>query len=144
MIFHWLRTGWRSLIANPLFSLITIASLSIGCCGALLAGANIKQHLTFEKNWPHSDRIVLTRMRDLPSPASKHPMAQGQTPTPQGVFQYSFRVAITRFLEGRLQNVEAMTRVLSASPLVEANGEATKDVGRMVDRSFFDVFEHHF
>jgi putative ABC transport system permease protein len=144
MILHWLSTAWRSLLANPLFSLITIASLSIGCAGALLAGANIKQHLSFETGWAHSDRIVLTRMRDLPSPNSKHPMAQGQTPTPEGVFSYSFRVAIKPLVDGKLPDVVAMTRVLSGSPLVEANGEPTKDVARMVDRSFFDVFEHQF
>jgi putative ABC transport system permease protein len=142
MIGHWLTTGWRSLIANPLFSLITIASLSIGCCGALLAGANIKQHLSYEKNWPHADRIVLTRMRDLPSPNSKHPMAQGQTPTREGVFQYSFRVGIKPLIYGKLPDVEAMTRVINGgSPFLEPNGEPTKDILRMVDREFFDVFE---
>jgi len=30
------------------------------------------------------------------------------------------------------------------SPLVEENGEPTKDIGRAVDPSFFDVFEHRF
>jgi hypothetical protein len=51
MIGHWLSTAWRQLIASPLFSLITIASLSIGCCGALLAGAVIKQHLSFDRGF---------------------------------------------------------------------------------------------
>jgi putative ABC transport system permease protein len=63
MITHWLKTGWRSLIANPLFSLITIASLSIGCCGALLAGANIKQHLSFDRWVPAAERTLLLRER---------------------------------------------------------------------------------
>src|SRR5262245_35856122 len=71
MILHWLQTGWRSLIANPLFSLITIISLSIGCTGALLAGANIKQHLSFEHWIPDSERVFLmTRtMAPLKAPA---------------------------------------------------------------------------
>jgi hypothetical protein len=59
MILHWLSTAWRSLLANPLFSLITIASLSVGCCGALLAGANIKQHMSFEQGYVDADRILL-------------------------------------------------------------------------------------
>ena len=59
MILHWLTTGWRSLVSNPLFSLITIISLSIGCCGALLVGANIKQHLSFDRWTPHADRIAV-------------------------------------------------------------------------------------
>src|SRR5262245_10979729 len=62
MILHWFTTGWRSLISNPLFSLITIISLSIGCAGALLVGANIKQHLSFDRWMPGADRtFILTR-----------------------------------------------------------------------------------
>jgi putative ABC transport system permease protein len=145
MILHWLSTAWRSLIANPLFSLITIASLSIGCAGALLAGANIKQHLSFEKNFAHSDRIVLARMREEPSPTSKHPMVQGRTPNRAGTFNYQIRPGIVPLIDGKIRGVEAMTRVLSSgSMLVEENGEPTKDVGRTVDPSFFDVFEHGF
>src|SRR5689334_5818776 len=65
MILHWFTTGWRSLIANPLFSLITIISLSIGCCGALLVGANIKQHLSFDRWIPEADRTwILSRHMD--------------------------------------------------------------------------------
>jgi putative ABC transport system permease protein len=59
MLLHWLTAGWRSLVANPLFSLITVASLAIGCCGALLAGSNIKQHLSFEKWVPDGERIFV-------------------------------------------------------------------------------------
>src|SRR5262245_5334822 len=64
MIQHWFTTGWRSLVANPLFSLITIISLSIGCCGALLVGANIKQHLAFDRWIPGAERTFLIT-RDL-------------------------------------------------------------------------------
>jgi putative ABC transport system permease protein len=63
MILHWLTAGWRSLVANPLFSLITVASLAIGCCGALLAGSNIKQHLSFERWVPDAERIVVITQR---------------------------------------------------------------------------------
>ena len=65
MFAHWLATAWRSLVANPLFSIITIISLSIGCCGALLVGANIRQHLSFERWIPAADHIfILTRDMD--------------------------------------------------------------------------------
>ncbi len=63
MLLHWLTAGWRSLVANPLFSLITVISLSIGCCGALLAGSNIKQHLSFEQWVPDAERIVVITQR---------------------------------------------------------------------------------
>jgi putative ABC transport system permease protein len=59
MILHWFTTAWRSLIRNPLFSAITIISLSIGCCGALLAGSNIMQHASFERFHKDADRILI-------------------------------------------------------------------------------------
>jgi putative ABC transport system permease protein len=66
MLLHWLTTGWRSLISNPLFSLITIISLSIGAAGALLVGANIRQHLSFDRWVPDSEHVFLvTRTQDM-------------------------------------------------------------------------------
>lgn len=75
MLAHGLTIAWRSLIANPLFSLITIVSLSIGCCGALLAGANIKQHLSFERWIPDVERIVLITQRQPDSPQASGPLS---------------------------------------------------------------------
>src|SRR5262245_40472727 len=54
----WIRSAWRSIAGKPMFSAITIASLTIGCCGALLAWANLKQHLSYERFLPHADRIA--------------------------------------------------------------------------------------
>jgi putative ABC transport system permease protein len=53
--------SWRSLAASPLFSLIAIASLAIGCCSALLVGANIKQHFSFERWIPEARNIAIMR-----------------------------------------------------------------------------------
>jgi hypothetical protein len=44
MILHWLSTAWRSLIANPLFSLITIASLASWPLGLWLSGSWLQQY----------------------------------------------------------------------------------------------------
>ncbi|HEV7690464.1 MAG TPA: FtsX-like permease family protein [Hyphomonadaceae bacterium] len=145
MILHWLSASWRSLIANPLFSLITIVSLSIGCCGALLAGANIKQHMSFEQGFANADDIVLVRTRSGPNPSSKHPMAQGNRFARAGTFDYTVNPGLEPLIEGKLRDVEAMTMVASvSSPLADERGEPTKDEAVVVDRSFFDVFEYRF
>jgi putative ABC transport system permease protein len=143
MILHWLRTGWRSLIANPLFSLITITSLSIGCAGALLAGANIKQHLSFESGFADADRIMLLRMREIDGPGAAE--ARGTNPPPENEYPYSIRPALKPSMEGQIKGVIAQTRVMSGgSILVDEQNEPTKDSVRFVDPTFFDVFEFKF
>jgi hypothetical protein len=108
MILHWLTTAWRSLIANPLFSLITIASLSIGCAGALLAGSLIRQHLTFD-NWiPHAQSIGLVRYH-----WSNRYSAEGKLRSPRiepaEDFYYIETIDAT---QGKLQGVIAQTGVV--------------------------------
>src|SRR5882672_8340190 len=111
MFLHWLTTGWRSLVANPLFSLITIASLSIGCCGALLAGANIKQHLSFERWLPHADHIVLVRIMSAPAAGSAEANANALRGRTSG-FSDMVPPALHNAIDGRLSGMAAQTRVL--------------------------------
>jgi putative ABC transport system permease protein len=144
-MFEWLSTGWRQLIANPLFSLITIISLSIGCCGALLAGANIKQHLSFESNFPAADRIMLLRAFNGPAPTTRHPLAAGLPKQPPNTFSYSARPAMKAALQGRVPGMAAITNVISGgSMFVDENGAPTNDQVRYIDPEFFDVFEFRF
>jgi putative ABC transport system permease protein len=143
MILHWLSTAWRSLIANPLFSLITIASLSIGCCGALLAGANIKQHLSFERGFADAERIMLVRMQPVARPGSLE--AQGSNPPQEGEFRYTISPALRPLIDGQIKGVLATTRVISLGPvLADDLGEPTPDVVHFVDPEFFNVFEYQF
>jgi putative ABC transport system permease protein len=145
MILHWLSTAWRSLIANPLFSLITIISLSIGCCGALLAGANIKQHLSFETGFADAEDILLIRTRSGPNPNSKHPMAQGNRFAKPGTFNYAVRPGLKPLIEGKVREMEAVTMVAFEDPhIAKEKGEDPGEVIATVHRSFFDVFEHRF
>lgn len=145
MLAHWLATAWRSLVANPLFSLITIASLSIGCCGALLVGANIKQHLSFDRWVPAADRIfILTRDLDegslsQGSPDTRRP--ESNVPAPM------------REMIGKLPDVEMTARVFRGASLLPPDpaipttppqpGEpprAPPPGSVYVDPEFFDMF----
>jgi putative ABC transport system permease protein len=120
MILHWLTAGWRSLVANPLFSLITVASLAIGCCGALLAGSNIRQHLSFEQ-WaqPDAERIFLiTRRMNEPEPGSPMSSFRQEGPfarRPQTMIQMPMKDAI----EGRIPDLEAQARMVRGRALLQ-------------------------
>jgi hypothetical protein len=122
MILHWLTTGWRSLIANPLFSLITVASLAIGCCGALLAGSNIKQHLSFEQWVPEGEQIyIITRQQREqmqvfggPSTMSTSRLEGPGFRRPQTSVQLPMRAAI----EDRIPGLAAQARMVRGGPLL--------------------------
>jgi putative ABC transport system permease protein len=135
MILHWLKTGWRSLIANPLFSLITIASLSVGCCGALLAGATIRQHLEFDRWFPEAERTLLVRPHFVtatnPDPAASNIWFWGQkraVETVPGV-EMQTRVGFDRM---------GMPSPENAQP--EEGAEAPIIRGLRIESNFFDVF----
>jgi putative ABC transport system permease protein len=123
MILHWLTAGWRSLIANPLFSLITVVSLAIGCCGALLAGSNIRQHLSFEQWVPDGDRVVyITRKQGEPPAGSPMAGSRQEGPAfrrPQTMVQMPLKAAI----EGRIPGLEVQARLLRGGPLLQEDKE---------------------
>jgi putative ABC transport system permease protein len=156
MLWHWLTTGWRQLLANPLFTVITIASLSIGCCGALLAGANIRQHLSFEQWIPDAQNIVLER-------ETMDAMGEGL-----GEEARLFRLPLDMMhpgllpaIEGKITGMKAQTRVFNcntritwpdspppaqqpSSAIGGANRAPPPVQTRCVDPGFFDVFQLDF
>lgn len=138
MIAHWMVTSWRALKASPVFTLITIASLSIGCCGALLAGASIQQHVAFERWNPMAERIVLLRYGGTP-PGSAAPAAVGD---------YLF-TTVKEAIAARVPDIEAQTIVVHGAS--EAGVEMTPARGGerlarplLTDADFFKLFPVRF
>ena len=169
MILHWFTTAWRSLIRNPLFSAITIVSLSIGCCGALLAGSNILQHMSFERFHKDADRIlIVTRTTEDQGPIMVGPSGQRIQSTsrtegpggsrPQTTVAFPMKAAIS----GKVQGIEAQTRLLYSTALFKSDQDeldrrsnegppAPGDPTRAplpgsvyVDEDFFKVFPMEF
>jgi putative ABC transport system permease protein len=147
MLSHWLTTAWRQLVANPLFSVITIFSLSIGCCGALLAAANIRQHLSFERWIPDADRIVLLRETLVGADRFGEEARHYHTPSP------FMRFGLRQAIEGRIPGMAAQTRVTDCFyGVIWPDTEAAPEVGaghppaetRCVDGTFFNVFRLDF
>src|SRR5262245_14336913 len=124
MIGHWLLTAWRSLLSNPLFSAITVVSLSIGCCGAVLAGSNILQHLTFERGYADADRIMIVT-RTLPrmvlprgAPTAAPALAPGAVDT-TGKPAPTVVMPLKDMTAGKIPGVEAQTRLLYSGALIQ-------------------------
>lgn len=159
MILHWLTVGWRSLIANPLFSLITVISLAIGCCGALLAGSNIKQHLTFERWVPAAERIVVIT-RTQPDPFGAFGAGGSTTRIEGGGIGRPMRAVTAPMkdaIAGKIPGLEAQGRFVSGQPLLQEDqdeldrrraagppppGELPRPFAGtiFVDADFFEIF----
>lgn len=145
MLLHWLTAGWRSLVANPLFTIITVASLSIGCCGALLAAANIRHHLSFERWVPDAERIFLVRQhRPSSGPGSMTPAAGEAARTGSyGPAEDLLVLAMRNGLETRLPGIESQVRVVGGGEPPEGE-EQPPLMPNAVDPEFFDMFDLEF
>lgn len=126
MLWHWLLTARRSLLASPLFSLITIASLSIGCCGALLAGSVLKQHLSFDRWVPHADRIAQVIY------------------TENGESGYFLIPGVKPALDGKVSGVKAITRIVPSYGYFNDSGFGAGPATLEVDPDYFEIFELRF
>ncbi|HEY7798586.1 MAG TPA: ABC transporter permease, partial [Hyphomonadaceae bacterium] len=122
MLLHWLTAGWRSLVANPLFSLITVASLAIGCCGALLAGSNIRQHLSFEQWVPDGERVFVITQRQ-PDPFQNLGSAGASTIRMEGPNFRRPRMTVTvpmkDAIENKIPGLETQGRMLRGPTLLQ-------------------------
>ena len=65
MLKHYLKTGWRNLRRNPLYSLINILSLSIGVAACILIFLYVQYELSFDRFHRDPDRIhvIETQLR---------------------------------------------------------------------------------
>lgn len=57
MYINYLKTGWRNILRNKLYSLVNISGLAIGLSVAILIGIWVCDELSFDKNHTRYDRI---------------------------------------------------------------------------------------
>ena len=62
MIKNYLKTAWRKLRKNKLYSVINIFGLAVGLAACLLIGVYISHELSYDKFHEKKDRIVRTTM----------------------------------------------------------------------------------
>jgi putative ABC transport system permease protein len=127
MIRHWLTIAWRTVRGDPAFAAISILSLAIGCAGALLVGAYLREELTFDHWIPGSERIVrLDTSMGMP----------GQEPRVTGLAPGGIGFRLADELEGK----GTLTRIAMGGQLSVRNGETRFDIPTAyVDPNFFEV-----
>jgi putative ABC transport system permease protein len=57
MLKSYLKTAWRSIIRNKLFSLLNIAGLATGMAVALLIGLWVFSQCSYDRFFPGYDRV---------------------------------------------------------------------------------------
>jgi putative ABC transport system permease protein len=132
MIRHWLIIAWRTVLGDPVFAAISILSLAIGCAGALLAGAYLREELTWDRWVPASERMVrLDTTMTFPG----RPPGQA-TGAPSG---------LAPLLADAAPGVEAVTRSMQNQLRGARVGENAQDLfGVFADGNFFEVIEVDF
>ncbi|MGZ3754938.1 MAG: ABC transporter permease [Mucilaginibacter sp.] len=63
MIKNYLKTAWRNIVANKLFTSLNIAGLAIGMCVCITLFASISYELSFDRMYKNSKKIYRVNMQ---------------------------------------------------------------------------------
>jgi len=63
MLKNYMKTAWRTIIANRFFSILNISGLAIGICVSLFLFAFIRQELSFDTMYSKADNIYRVYMK---------------------------------------------------------------------------------
>jgi hypothetical protein len=63
MIKNYLKTAWRNIVANKLFTSLNIAGLAIGMCVCITLFASISYELSFDRMYKNSKNIYRVNMQ---------------------------------------------------------------------------------
>ena len=133
MIKNYLKTAWRNLIKNKVFSLINIAGLAIGMAACLL----ILQYVNFELSYDQFNKNSNNLYRVYNDRYQNGKLVQ------HGTITYS---AIGKALQDDYPEVVAHSRVFPFGKVLIANGD--KKFGEQqaiaVDNSFLTMFSYSF
>jgi putative ABC transport system permease protein len=128
MIRHWLTIAWRAVRGDPVFAVISLLSLVIGCSAALLVGAYLHQELTQERWMPESARIV--RLDTRVTTPGQQPRAMATAPS-------GLSGLMIEELEG--QGLEAGARFIVQGTPLRVGETSVTVAGYYADPNFFDV-----
>lgn len=127
MIKNYLKTALRYLLNNKGYTMINILGLAVGVTACLLIMLFVKSEWSYDKFHSKAGRIYRTW---------QHEKAEGQdfintlTPLPMGPS-----------LKETYPEVENGCRVLAFSPVVKVDQNSFKEDVRMVDSTFFQLFD---
>jgi putative ABC transport system permease protein len=133
MFRNYLKTAFRNLIRYKGFSLINIASLTIGIVGCLVIGLFVWDEWQFDK--------------DIPGGESVYRIYNEQKHNNITTYAACTAPAFATFLQQQYQEVDTAARILMSSDkfLMEVGDrKAYEDKGWFVEASFFKIFPLRF
>ena len=127
MFKNYLKTAWRNLRKNKLYSIINIFGLTVGLAACLLIGVYINNELSYDKFNTNADRIVRATMEYKQAETVNEVATTGTKVGPQ--FKRTFPA------------IEEYVRTYIGSSIIK-NGEKIFDEPRVLyaDDPFFKVF----
>ncbi|MDZ4714582.1 MAG: ABC transporter permease [Cytophagales bacterium] len=129
MLHNYLKIAFRSLVKNPVFSFINIAGLSIGMACSMLILLWVWDEVTFDSNFPKSDRLYQVKMNTV---VDKGIVTGISMP-------YPLKEAI--LIEDTRIKRAAMTNWGEGALLAYGDKKFNK-VGMWVSESFLEMFEY--
>ena len=82
MIRNYIKIAWRNLVRNKVSSTINVSGLAIGLACVLLIGMYVKDELSYDRFFAHSDRIYRVNIHEK---MGNDEFIAGHTPPPVGL-----------------------------------------------------------
>lgn len=128
---NYLKTAFRNLMRNKLYSFINIAGLAIGLAACSLILLFVRDEFSWDNHWKRADDIyrLETTLQfpvgsDRLSPNAPDPMKD--------------------ILLDTYSEVEAVTRYMSGGLSVRRGGDVAIQQGMLTDQNFFEFFDFEF
>ncbi|MFT4152873.1 ABC transporter permease [Parafilimonas sp.] len=125
---HFVKTAWRNLIKNKLFSIINISGLAIGIAGCMLIGLYVYNELSYDRFHKNADRLFRATTEYTVNGAKNE---GGTTGSMAGVR-----------LSAAFPQIESYVRILNFEPYAVQYGQKTFIENKFLfaDSTFFSMF----
>ncbi|HEY5969553.1 MAG TPA: ABC transporter permease [Chitinophagaceae bacterium] len=131
MIRNYLKVAMRYLLRNKGYTTINILGLAIGISCCVLIMLFVRSEFSYDKFHSKSDRIYRAWVREHNE--DMEDILDIVTPLP-----------LAGALQGSFPDIESTCRVYSFGPLVKIGEQSFSEDVRMVDSSFFSIFDFKF
>src|SRR6187455_2286287 len=131
MIRNYLKVALRYLLRNKGYTAINILGLAIGICCCVLIMLFVRSEFSYDRFHSKSDRIYRAWVKEHNE--DMEDIIDIVTPLP-----------LAGALQGNFPDIESTCRVYSFGPLVKVGEKSFSEDVRMVDSSFFQIFDFKF
>lgn len=126
MLRNILTAALRNLARNRFYAVVSILGLSLGVCGAMLAGVVLRHELSFDRFIPDCDHVYLAASRFSPP---------GRAPT----YWEKSAAFLGEYMRLQFASIEAFTRIMEEKVQVRRGSIQAKESLCWADPNVFDV-----